>query len=280
MAKKAETKDANGQLRKVAEDLYAEELEALGRATTGRGRPTGGSRRGPSSPICWAGTTKRRRDHAQVHRQPPADRDRRRHAGHRPRAAAARRAGHGQDVGLRAPGRGDQRRLDAARAGHGRHRRGSRSATAGTTPGCWPKGPSRDALVPSPVMRAMEEGKHRPRRGADPHPGRRAGRADHHPVGEDAADPRARRRGAGRSRASTSSPPPTTATGASTSCPRALKRRFNTVVLPLPRDARGGGRDRRKRVAELGRALELPAEPPASRRSAASSPSSASCAAA
>jgi hypothetical protein len=30
MAKKAEMKDANGQLRKVAEDLFAEELDALG----------------------------------------------------------------------------------------------------------------------------------------------------------------------------------------------------------------------------------------------------------
>ena len=46
----------------------------------------------------------------------------------------------------------------------------------------------------------------------------------------------------------------------------ALQRRFNTVVLPLPSTARRG--DRRSsgtRVAELGRALELPAEPPARR---------------
>ena len=35
----------------------------------------------------------------------------------------------------------------------------SRSATAGTTRGCSPRGRSRDALVPSPVMRAMEAGK-------------------------------------------------------------------------------------------------------------------------
>ena len=50
-------------------------------------------------------------------------------------------------------------------------------------------GPSRDALVPSPVMRAMARGHDRPGRGADPHPGRRAGHADHDPVREDPADP-------------------------------------------------------------------------------------------
>ena len=65
------------------------------------------------------------------------------------------------------------------------------------------EGPSEAALVPSPVMRAMRTGADRPRRGADPHPLRRAGRADHHAVGEGAADPRAGHRGAGRRRAST-----------------------------------------------------------------------------
>ena len=37
----------------------------------------------------------------------------------------------------------------------------------------------------------------RPGRGTDPHPGRRAGHADHHLVREDAADPGTRRRGPG-----------------------------------------------------------------------------------
>jgi MoxR-like ATPase len=45
----------------------------------------------------------------------------------------------------------------------------------------------------------------------------------------------------------------------------ALKRRFNTVVLPLPATLEEEVRIVEKRVAELGRALELPAEPPASR---------------
>ena len=65
------------------------------------------------------------------------------------------------------------------------------------------KGPSRDALVPTPLMRAMEEGTHRAPRGADPHGLRRAGHADHRALGEDAADPGAQRRRSTRSAAST-----------------------------------------------------------------------------
>lgn len=43
----------------------------------------------------------------------------------------------------------------------------------------------------------------------------------------------------------------------------ALKRRFNTVILPLPATEDEEVAIVQKRVAELGRALELPAEPPA-----------------
>ena len=43
----------------------------------------------------------------------------------------------------------------------------------------------------------------------------------------------------------------------------ALKRRFNTVVLPLPATAEQEVEIVDKRVREIGRALELPAEPPA-----------------
>ncbi len=43
----------------------------------------------------------------------------------------------------------------------------------------------------------------------------------------------------------------------------ALKRRFNTVILPLPASADEEVRIVQQRVASLGRALELPAEPPA-----------------
>ncbi|HIW78537.1 MAG TPA: AAA family ATPase [Candidatus Bilophila faecipullorum] len=43
----------------------------------------------------------------------------------------------------------------------------------------------------------------------------------------------------------------------------ALKRRFNTVILPVPATEEEEVRIVSKRVAEMGRALELPAEPPA-----------------
>ncbi|MEL6159675.1 MAG: AAA family ATPase [Cyanobacteria bacterium J06627_32] len=43
----------------------------------------------------------------------------------------------------------------------------------------------------------------------------------------------------------------------------ALKRRFNTVVLPVPSDAEEEVRIVRQRVESLGQTLEMPAEPPA-----------------
>lgn len=43
----------------------------------------------------------------------------------------------------------------------------------------------------------------------------------------------------------------------------ALKRRFNTVVLPLPEDVENEVEIVRQRCEQLGRTLELPAEPPA-----------------
>jgi len=45
----------------------------------------------------------------------------------------------------------------------------------------------------------------------------------------------------------------------------ALKRRFNTVVLPLPATIEAEVAIVEKRVGEIGRALDLPAEPPASK---------------
>ncbi len=65
------------------------------------------------------------------------------------------------------------------------------------------EGPTEAALVPSPVYRAMQVGLTGPRRGADPHALRRAGRARHGAVREDDAGPRAGDRGAGRRAAST-----------------------------------------------------------------------------
>ena len=43
----------------------------------------------------------------------------------------------------------------------------------------------------------------------------------------------------------------------------ALKRRFNTVILPLPENAEEEADIVQRRVEQLGRALEIPAEPPA-----------------
>ena len=115
---------------------------ALAALAVGRRRPT-----------CSAARSTTARDHAEVHRRPPADRDRRRHAGHRPRAAAARRARHGQDAGSPSTSRprSAATRRCSCRAPPAPARR--RSATAGTTPGCWPRARRATALVPSPVMR-------------------------------------------------------------------------------------------------------------------------------
>ena len=137
-------------LRQHAEQQFAEELAALERADD-RPRPPQLAALAVGRPHLPA----RRRaadgfdDHAEVRRQAPADRDRRRHARHRPRAAAARRARHGQDVGVRAP---RARRSPATRRCSSRARRAPprrRSATAGTTPGCWPR--ARRATRSSPA---------------------------------------------------------------------------------------------------------------------------------
>ena len=125
------------------------------------------------------------------------DRDRRRHARDRPRAAAARRA--------RAPPRSwVSEHLAAAisgdstlscRAPPARARRQIRYG--------WnyarllAEGPSMAALVPSPRHARDGGGHDRPRRRADAHPRGRAGLAHHDSVGEDAARPRTRQRGTG-----------------------------------------------------------------------------------
>jgi len=69
---------------------------------------------------------RRHRDHPQVRGQPPARRDRGRHAGDGSCAAAARRTRYGEVVALGAPGRRDLGELDPPRTRHGRHARGGR----------------------------------------------------------------------------------------------------------------------------------------------------------
>ena len=161
----AATTTINGSAETVgvlahAEHQFAEELTALAKPTT-KPRPP----RWKLSP--WAvatyllGGNARRwdRDHAEIHRQSPPDRNRHRHARDRPRVAACSAC----------PGTAKSwvsEHLSAAiratrpcwcKAPPARAKK--RSATAGITPACSPKGPSAKALVPSPLMRAMKEGK-------------------------------------------------------------------------------------------------------------------------
>ena len=124
------------------------------------------------------------------------------------------------------------------------------------------EGPTAGALVPSPLMRAMRDRQDRAHRGADPHPQRGAGRADHHPLGEDAAGPRAGDRGAGAQglqRHRHRQQPRPGRQRAVQRAPAPLQHRGAAAA----RDPRGRGGHRQPRVADLGRALELPAETPA-----------------
>ena len=124
-------------------------------------------------------------------------------------------------------------------------------------------GPSRAALVAQPADARHAGGQDRPRRGADAHPRRRAGHADHHPLGEDAADPRAERARCRRCSGFNVIATANNRDRGVNELSSALKRRFNTVVLPLPDTAEEEVEIVQQRVASLGRALELPAEPPA-----------------
>ena len=136
------------------------------------------------------------------------------------------------------------RRLDAARPGHRGHRRGGHQVRLELRPAARRGTVSRDALVPSPVLRAMAEG--------------RIARVEELTrIPSDVQDalitilsektlpvPELGTGGAGAQGASTSSPPPTTGTAASTTSPQRCAARFNTVVLPVPAIGRGGGRHR------------------------------------
>ena len=196
---------------------------------------------------------RRHRDHAQVRRRPPADRDRRRHAGHRPGAAAARRARHRQDLGRRehlaAAISGDSTLLVQGTAGTAEEaiRYGWNYARL------LAEGPSRAALVPSPVMRAMETGalarvEELTRIPADVQDALITILSEKTlPIPELDDEVQARR---GFNVIATAN---NRDRGVNElSC--ALRRRFNTVVLPLPADRGGGGRDRRHAASpQLGR---------------------------
>ena len=94
----------------------------------------------------------------QVYREPPHHRNGGRYAGDGSGAPAVRGSGNGEIVGVRAFGGGHQRRLHAHHPRYGGHQR--------RTDAVWlnyaellSKGQSRAALVESPLMRAMSEGR-------------------------------------------------------------------------------------------------------------------------
>ena len=78
------------------------------------------------------------------------------------------------------------------------------------------EGPSRRALVESPILRGMQRGPGRPLRGADPLRRRGPGRPDLDPLREAGRHPGAGRDGPGPARLRRDRAPPTPATGAST----------------------------------------------------------------
>ena len=207
-------------LRQHAEQQFAEELDELAKADT-RPRP-------PSWQLSpWAVATyllggtlaNGFQVSAQVHRQPAPDRDRHRHAGHRPRRCCCS-------------------------ACPARPRPGCPSTWPRPSPAtrpCWcrarpapseeairygwnyarllAEGPTHERAGAQPGDARHAGGPDRARRGADAHPVRRAGHADHDPLRRRRCRSPSWATRCRRSRASTSSPPPTTATAASTSCP-------------------------------------------------------------
>ena len=140
------------------------------------------------------------------------------------------------------------------------------------------EGPSPRGAGAEPGDAGDGDRRDRPGRGAHPDPRRRAGRADHDPLGEDPADPRARRRGPG---------PPGLQRHRHRQQPRQGRQRAVLGAAPplqhrraaAARHPRGGGRDR-PHPRRGARPQPLRCRPTSSRcrRSTASSRSSASCA--
>ena len=144
--------------------------------------------------------------------------------------------------------------VDAGRAGHGGHRRGVAALRLELRPAAR-RGSQPAALVPSPVMRAMETGalvrvEELTRIPADVQDALITILSEKTP-----ADPRARHRGPGPARASTSSRPPTTATRASTTCPRRCGGASTRSCCRCRTPSSEEVEIVRTRVAALGRAL-------------------------
>ena len=122
------------------------------------------------------------------------------------------------------------------------------------------EGPSRGGAGAQPGHAGHGAGRAGPHRGADPHPVRRAGRPHHHPLREDAADPRARRRGAGPAGLQRDRHRQRPRPGRQRAVVGARSAGSTPSCCPCPADAEEEVGIVARRVAELGAALELPAE--------------------
>ncbi len=125
------------------------------------------------------------RHQPEVRRPAAPHRDRRGDARHRSGTAVARCAGNRQDVGQRAPGRGDQWRLDPARPGHGRHDGGDAALRLELRPPADRRAEPRGARAGPRLPRDAAWGD-RAGRGTHPHARGGAGRAGDRAVREGA----------------------------------------------------------------------------------------------
>ena len=263
MAKKVATKDADGhQLRRAAEELYAEEIEALGRDDD-RARPANW-RLSPRAVVTYlmGGKTK-----SGVDITP-------KYIGNRRliETAVATLATDRALLLLGVPG--------TAKSWVSEHLAAAISGTSGLLVQCtagtdenqirygWnyaqllAKGPSREALVATPLMRAMEEGaivrfEELTRMGSDVQDTLITVLSEKTlPIPELNSAVNAQR---GFNLIATANNRDKGVNELSS----ALKRRFNVVVLPLPTDLEEEAQIVVKRVAEIGGGLELPKIEPA-----------------
>ena len=147
-------------MRPHAEQEYALELEALAAQDT-RPRPPSWKlvalgRRDVS--VGWH-SRRRNRHFTEVRRSTAVDGSGRRNSCHRPGATAVGGSRYGQDLGLRTPFGRNLGCVGRSWFKARRVRPRKLSATAGTTHVFSPRGRPPVALVPSPVMTAMETGK-------------------------------------------------------------------------------------------------------------------------
>ena len=249
-------------LREHAEQQFSEELQQLGKIDT-RTRPPNWNLSPWAVAQYLSGT---RLDNGfevfpKYIWRSKADGDRDRHPRHRPGAIVVRCPRYGQNLGLRTPCRGNLGRFDSPGSGH-------RGISEEAIRYGWnyarllAEGPSLQALVASPIMRAMEDGKiarveELTRIPADVQDSLITLLSEKTlPIPELNAEVQARK---GFNVVATANDRDRGVNELSS----ALKRRFNTVMLPLPATIDEEVDIVQRRTESIGRALELPAEPPA-----------------